>query len=99
MRHKEIGSSKMRRISCSPFLEASHLPPVSGFKAESMGKSGSSDVSSTVAICRRSSQPCSESLKSLAELESTILFLMPHFPMPIPGLRYTAGRANLDGDQ
>src|ERR1700674_658736 len=83
MRHREIGSSKMSRISCSPFCEARHPPRASGFRAESMGKSGSSDVSSTVAICRRSSQPCSESLENCAKLGSTILFLMPHFPIPL----------------
>src|ERR1700683_555289 len=46
----------MRRICCSPFWEARQPGPPLPLKTDSIGKPGSSDVTSTVAICPRSIQ-------------------------------------------
>src|ERR1700722_7784310 len=46
----------MSRICCSPFCDARQPGPPLALKTDSMGKPGSSEVTSTVAICPRSIQ-------------------------------------------
>src|ERR1700689_2631244 len=46
----------MSRICCSPFWDARQPGPLLELKTDSMGKRGSSELTSTVAICPRSIQ-------------------------------------------
>jgi hypothetical protein len=68
----------MRRICCSPFCDARQPEPRSAPKTDSMGKFGSSDVTSTVAICSRfiQGEACPA---SVLRLDPTILFRMVLF--------------------
>ena len=79
MRRSDTGSSKMIRIFCSPCSPARHPGPPFELNANSMGKSGSSDVTSTVAICSRSSQLWSDSPPCWSRCDPTILFRILSF--------------------
>src|SRR5579872_4436315 len=64
----------MRRICCSPFWPARQPAPSVALKTDSMGKLGSSDVTSTVAICPRSIQLETGADPAVVRSELTILF-------------------------
>src|ERR1700693_5631175 len=64
----------MRRISCSPSCDARQPGPPSVAKTDSMGNLGSSDVTSTVAICPRSIQCAPDDDRATVWAELTILF-------------------------
>src|ERR1700704_4491073 len=65
----------MSRICCSPFCDARQPGPSSGLNADSIGKSGSSEVTSTVAIRARSIQctPDGGVLPIRSELDPALL--------------------------
>jgi hypothetical protein len=69
----------MMRICCSPSWEARQPGPSFEPNADSMGKLGSSDVTSTVAIRSRSSQPWSDSPVGNPWCSPEILFLILPF--------------------
>ena len=79
IRCTDTGRSKIMRICCSPPWEARQPGPSSGPNADSIGKLGSSDVTSTVAICSRSSQPLSDWPPCWAWCGPTILFRIISF--------------------
>src|SRR5271157_4071880 len=64
----------MSRICCSPFWAARQPGPLFGLKTDSMGKPGSSDVTSTVAISPRSIQRGPEPGLTAGRSKPTILF-------------------------
>src|SRR5580700_11194719 len=81
----------MRRICCSPFWDARQPGPPLVLKADSMGKLGSSDVTSTVAICPRSIQCEPDPGLTIAWSELTILFRTLLF-----SLKQEAGEPNVN---
>ena len=84
----DTGRSKIIRICCSPPCEARQPGPSSGPNADSIGKLGSSDVTSTVAICSRSSQPLSDWPPCWAWCGPTILFRIISFSSQNDAFRF-----------
>jgi hypothetical protein len=88
IRCTDTGQSKIMRICCSPPWEARQPGPSSGPNADSIGKLGSSDVTSTVAICSRSSQPLSDWPPCWAWCGPTILFRIVSFSSQNDAFRF-----------
>src|SRR5215471_17214855 len=69
----------MIRICCSPFSRARQPGPLLTLKTDSTGKLGSSDVTSTVAICSRSTHLSGNFDSFSFDGRPAILFGIPQF--------------------